>query len=178
MSQTIQIKDKLFGLYLPESKIQERITSLASQLNKEYQDKNPVFISILNGSFFFAADLLKNFNSACEITFVRLASYKGLGSTGKVKILLGLMQNIKDRHVVIIEDIVDSGRTMVQMLGLLENHQAKSIKVATLLLKKEALVEDIEPDYVGFEVPNKFLVGYGLDYDEAGRNLRDLYILK
>lgn len=177
MKRYITIKDKTFEEYLSKEAIDTRIAELAAELNRDYAGKNPVFICILNGSFFFAADLLKQFEFECEITFVRLSSYKGLGTSGKVKILLGLTTIIKDRHVVIIEDIVDSGRTISQMLSLIENHETASVKVATLLFKKSALVVDVKPDYVGFVVPNKFLVGYGLDYDENGRNLNELYVL-
>jgi len=175
--QTINIYEKIFNPYISTDEIQERVKSLANALNEKYTDKEPVFISILNGSFYFTADLLRFFEHPCEITFVRLASYMGSSSTGKVKILLGLNHQIKNRHVVILEDIIDSGRTMIQMLELLKEHQPASIAIATLLLKREALKENLEPDYIGFEVADKFLVGYGLDFQEKGRNLKDLYIL-
>jgi len=172
----ITIKDKDFELYISSDKIQHRIGEMASEINMKIGHKNPVFICVLNGSFFFASDLIKNFNHECEVTFVKLASYLGSGSSGKVKVLVGLSHQIKDRHIVIIEDIIDSGRTMKQMLELLSEHHPASISIVTLLFKESALEEDIHPDYFGFKVENKFLVGYGLDYFEIGRNLNDLYI--
>lgn len=176
MQKKILIRDKLFNVYIRGEAIQERIKELSAKINNDYSGKTPVFIAILNGSFFFAADLLKNIEIDCELSFVKLASYQGVNSSGSVKILIGLMKSIENRDVVIIEDIIDSGKTITRMLKLLEEEKPSSIKVISLLFKREALSFSYEPDYIGFEVENKFLVGYGLDYDELGRNLPDLYL--
>jgi len=177
-AQSIILHDKAFNIYINEEDIQERVKKIAQQINENFTGKEPVFISILNGSFFFTADLLRHIELPYEITFVRLASYMGSASSGKVKILLGLNHQIKGRDIIIVEDIIDSGRTMVQMTELLKEHQPASLSIATLLIKKEALTENIEPEYTGFEVENKFIVGYGLDYLEKGRNLKSLYLVK
>jgi len=178
MKKSVKIKDKQFELYLSQNVIESRINEIARQINEDYKNKKPVFISILNGSFFFTADLIKQITLDCEVSFVKLASYKGLHSNGKVKIMVGLMKSLKNRDVIIIEDIIDSGRTMKEMLQLLEGQKPSSIRVITLLIKRSCMVEPVEPNYIGFEVDDRFLVGYGLDYDELGRNLPDLYINK
>ncbi|MBC8344455.1 MAG: hypoxanthine phosphoribosyltransferase [Bacteroidetes bacterium] len=178
MSENITVFDKDFELFIEQDKILIRVSELASQINRDYAGKEVLFLSILNGSFFFTSDLLKEIHLHCELSFVKLASYQGLNSSGKVKVLIGLMKSLKDKNVIILEDIVDSGRTMKEMLNSLAEHDPASIKIATLLFKKEALIEKIDPDYVGFEVPDKFLVGYGLDYNEQGRNHPSLYVLK
>ena len=178
MANTIHVLDKEFELFISKEKIQEKITEMAAKINEDYAGKEVLFLPILNGSFFFASDLIKQIKTSTEVSFVKLASYQGVKSSGKVKVLIGLMNSLIDKNVIIIEDIVDSGRTMKQMLASLNEHKPASIRVATLLLKREALIEDIHPDYIGFEVPNKFLVGYGLDYKEKGRNYPDLYVIK
>jgi hypoxanthine phosphoribosyltransferase len=178
MNDIIKVHDKEFTCYIQHEKILNKVAELAAQINKDYAGKEVTFISILNGSFFFTADLLKRIKLPCEVSFVKLASYQGFKSSGKIKVLIGLMNNLKGKNVIILEDIVDSGRTMKQMLKSLEEHEASEIKVATLLFKKEALIEDIQLDYVGFEIPNDFVVGYGLDYNEHGRNHPSLYVLK
>ncbi|MBT3302453.1 MAG: hypoxanthine phosphoribosyltransferase [Bacteroidetes bacterium] len=177
MTSKIKVHDKEFEIFIDQETILDRVAELANQINKDYKNREVLFLSILNGSFFFTSDLLKKIKLPCEVSFVKLASYQGLKSSGKIKVLIGLMKSLKDKHVVILEDIVDSGKTMTQMLSSLSEHEPESIKIATLLFKKEALVEDIKPDYVGFEVPDKFLVGYGLDYNEHGRNHPALYTL-
>ncbi len=171
----ITIKDKIFSVSIPSEEIQKRIGELGAQITSDLKEKNPIFIVVLKGAFLFAADLLKKVNLDCEITFMRVASYAGTQSTGHVKNLIGLSEDIKGRSVVIIEDIVDTGDTVVYLLDELKKHNPSEIRVASLLLKPKALKHNLEIDYVGFEVPNDFLVGYGLDYDGVGRNLNDVY---
>ncbi len=175
---TIKVRDKEFEVYLNESEIQQRIAEIGDEMNEEYANKNPLFIGILNGSFMFASDLMKAVNVPSEIAFIRMASYKGMESTGAVKQVLGLQENVFGRHLVLIEDIVDSGLTMDQVIRFFQERGPKSIRVATLLLKPEKLEKDLKLDYVGFEIPEKFVVGYGLDYNGHGRNLKDIYQLK
>ncbi|MEA3494921.1 MAG: hypoxanthine phosphoribosyltransferase [Bacteroidota bacterium] len=177
MKNKIQIKDKEFVTYILHDEILKNIKRVAIQINADYKGKSPIFLAILNGSFFFASDLLKEINLNCEISFVKLASYIGTTTTGQVKELIGINTPLNGRDIIILEDIVDSGKTMKSLLYQIEQHFPSSVKLATLLFKKEALIEDVNPDYVGFTVTNEFLVGYGLDYDQFGRNLKDIYIL-
>lgn len=174
----VKLKDKSFRISIPAEKIQKRIEELALEVNAEMKDKNPLFIVILNGAFLFASDLIKKINVDCEITFVRVASYDGTESTGKIRNMLGLHENVKDRNVIIVEDIVDRGETMQFLLSEINKFHPADIKVATLLFKPAALKYDIDLHYIGFEVPNDFLVGFGLDYDGLGRNLNDIYVLE
>ncbi len=171
----IQLKDKTFTPFIQAATIQTRIAQIANELDQEYSEKNPVFIVMLKGAFLFAADLLKNLTTNCEVIFIRLKSYEGTHSTGQVKVLLGIQEDLKNRHVIILEDIVDSGKTLHDFLPMLQQEKPASIKVATLLFKPESLKYDIKPNFVGFEISNEFVVGYGLDYDELGRNLPDIY---
>jgi hypoxanthine phosphoribosyltransferase len=173
----IFVKDKAFSIFIPESDISRRINELGARINVDYKDKEPLFIAVLNGSFMFASDLLKSVTVPCEITFVKVASYEATQSTGEVEEILGLEKDLKDRHVIIVEDIVDTGLTMSELLKNIRFFHPASVEVATLLLKPEALRRDLHLKYVGMEIPNKFVVGYGLDYDGFGRNLRDLYQL-
>ena len=175
---TIQVLDKTFEPYLEEAAIQEKITELAGQLNKDYVGKRPLFLSILNGSFLFTADLFKQITIEAEVSFIKLASYKGTSSTGNVITAIGLDTNVKDRHIVILEDIIDTGKTLHHYLPQLDNMQPASVKIAVLLNKKEALQYPVQVDYSCFDIPNKFVVGYGLDYDGLGRNSKDIYQLK
>jgi hypoxanthine phosphoribosyltransferase len=175
---TIQVLDKTFEPYLKEVEIQEKITALATQLNQDYVGKRPLFLSVLNGSFLFTADLFKQITIEAEVSFIKLASYKGTSSTGNVITAIGLDINVKDRHIVILEDIIDTGKTLHHYLPQLESMQPTSVKIAVLLNKKEALQFPVHIDYHCFEIPNKFVVGYGLDYDGLGRNSRDIYQLK
>ena len=175
---TIQVLDKTFEPYLKEAAIQEKITELAGQLNKDYAGKRPLFLSILNGSFLFTADLFKQITIEAEVSFIKLASYKGTSSTGNVITAIGLDINVKDRHIIILEDIIDTGKTLHHYLPQLESMQPASIKIAVLLDKKEALQYPVKVDYACFEIPNKFVVGYGLDYDGLGRNSKDIYQLQ
>ena len=175
---TIQVLDKTFEPYLKEAAIQEKITELAGQLNLAYADKRPLFLSLLNGAFLFTADLFKQITIEAEVSFIKLASYKGTSSTGNVITAIGLDINVKDRHIIILEDIIDTGKTLHHYLPQLESMQPASVKIAVLLNKKEALQYPVQVDYTCFDIPNKFVVGYGLDYDGLGRNSRDIYQLK
>ena len=175
---TIQVLDKTFEPYLKEAAIQEKITELAGTLNQDYAGKRPLFLSVLNGSFLFTADLFKQITIEAEVSFIKLASYKGTSSTGNVITAIGLDINVKDRHIIILEDIIDTGKTLHHYLPQLENMQPASVKIAVLLNKKEALQYPVQVDYSCFDIPNKFVVGYGLDYDGLGRNSKDIYQLK
>jgi hypoxanthine phosphoribosyltransferase len=175
---TIQVLDKTFEPYLKEEAIQEKITALAAALNKDYAGKRPLFLSVLNGSFLFTADLFKQITIEAEVSFIKLASYKGTSSTGNVITAIGLDINVKDRHIIILEDIIDTGKTLHHYLPQLESMQPASVKIAVLLNKKEALQYPVQVDYSCFDIPNKFVVGYGLDYDGLGRNSKDIYQLK
>ena len=174
----VRILDKDFELFIDADTIQESIKRIAADINNDLEGKSPVFIAILNGSFMFAGDLMKYVTVPSEITFVRIASYQGMKSTKNMKEVLGLKEDIKDRTVVILEDIVDTGHTIERLLSQFETHSPKEIKVATLLFKPKALVKDVKPDYVALSIPNDFIVGYGLDYDGYGRNLQDIYKIK
>lgn len=175
---TIQVLDKTFVPYLEEAVIQTKISELAAQLNKDYAGKRPLFLSILNGSFIFTADLFKQITIEAEVSFIKLASYKGTSSTGNVITAIGLDTNVKDRHIIILEDIIDTGKTLHHYLPQLDSMQPASVKIAVLLDKKEALQYPVNIDYSCFEIPNKFVVGYGLDYDGLGRNSKDIYQLQ
>lgn len=174
---TIQVKGKNFVPYLKADQIAEKISALGKQISTEYEGKKPLFIAILNGSFMFASDLFKEIAIEAEICFIKLASYKGTKSTGQVITSIGLDQPLKDRHVIVIEDIVDTGKTMSEFLPQLEGQHPASLKIATFLHKPEATAHPLKIDYLGFSVPNKFLIGYGLDYDGLGRNLKEVYQL-
>ncbi len=173
----IQIQDKSFKPYIPESRILARINELGKTIDQDYEYKNPLLISVLNGAFIFAADLIRATTIQPEITFIRVASYEQLQLTGKVQEVLGLKEDISGREVILVEDIVDTGETLHHLLQMLETLGPKSVKIVTLLHKPEAQVKSRTPDYVGFEIPPKFVVGYGLDYNGLGRELRDLYQL-
>lgn len=171
----VQVHDKSFEIYLSEQVIQERISALAQQINMDYVGKRPFFVTILNGSFMFAADLFKYLTVDAEICFIKLASYKGTKSTGNVITTIGLEEDLFGKDVVIVEDIVDTGKTLHNFLPKLEHQQPRSLKIATLLHKPEATQFPLTLDYIGFSIPNKFVVGYGLDYDGLGRNLKEIY---
>jgi hypoxanthine phosphoribosyltransferase len=172
-----QILDKTFTPYLSASDLQQAVLRMAAQINKDYEGKKPLFIAILNGSFMFAADLFKEITIPSEISFIKLASYKGTKSTGSVITAIGLEAEIYDRDVIIIEDIIDTGKTLSEFLPQLLHQQAKSLKVCSLLHKKEATRYPVHIDYLGFVIPDLFVVGYGLDYNGYGRNLREIYQL-
>ncbi len=173
----IQVLDKKFQTYINAVTISEQIKKLAGQINNDYADKRPLFIAILNGSFMFASDLFKELSIEAEICFIKLASYKGTKSTGNVITSIGLDEQLKDRHVIIVEDIVDTGKTLHDFLPQLIDQQPASLKIAALLHKPDALKFPLTIDYLGFNVPNKFLLGYGLDYDGLGRNIKEIYQL-
>ena len=174
---TLQIQDRLFKPYIDRSSIDSAVKRLAAQMNKDLAGKRPLFLCVLNGAFMFAADLFREINVDAEITFIRMKSYEGTQSTGIIKQIYGLQEDIKDRTVVIVEDIVDTGFTMQNLKKQLEEKNPKEIKVATLLFKPDSLQCDVKLDYVAFEIPKAFIVGYGLDYDELGRNLKDIYVV-
>lgn len=173
--ETIKIKDKEFAVSIPESAIQKEVERVANEINRDLKDANPIFLSVLNGSFMFAADLMKNIRIPSQISFIKLASYEGTSSTGVIKEVMGLSEDITGRTVVIIEDIVDTGQTMQRLLETLGTRRPKAIKIATLLVKPDKLTVDLNIDYVAMKIPNDFIVGYGLDYDGYGRNYRDIY---
>lgn len=173
----IEVNHKKFTPFITAAQIQDQINILAADLNRDYEGKRPLFIAILNGSFMFAADLFKAITIEAEICFIKLASYKGTTSTGNVITSIGLDEPLHARHVIIIEDIVDTGKTLNEFLPQLFNQQPASLKIATLLHKPSALLYPVKIDYLGFNVPNKFLLGYGLDFDGLGRNLKEIYQL-
>lgn len=171
----IKVKDRFFIKYTPYEKIIEAVKKMAQRIYYDHGDQNPLFLSVLNGSFMFTSDLMKHYPGVCELSFIRVSSYKGAKSTGEVMTSIGLTQDINSRVVIILEDIIDSGITVSHLLKDLNTMQPACLKVATLLLKPEALQTSVTPDYVGLEIPSDFIVGYGLDYDGFGRNLRDIY---
>lgn len=174
---TIKLHEKTFDTYLSEQQIQEKVKDIADQINKDYKDKRPLFIAILNGSFMFAADLFKYLTIDAEISFIKLVSYKGMKSSGNVITSIGLESELFGREVIIVEDIVDTGKTLHEFLPKLDHQQPKSLKIAALLHKPEALQFPLQINYLGFTIPNKFVVGYGLDYDGLGRNFKEIYQL-
>ncbi|MDY5812982.1 MAG: hypoxanthine phosphoribosyltransferase [Bacteroides sp.] len=173
--QTIQIKDKSFTLSIKSEDIQKEVIRVAHEISRDLADKNPIFLSVLNGSFMFTADLMKHINIPCELSFVKLASYQGLASTGTIKEVMGLNEDITGRTVVIIEDIVDTGYTMQNLLESLGTRNPAAIHIASLLVKPENLKVDLDIKYAAMRIPNDFIVGYGLDYDGYGRNYADIY---
>ena len=174
----MKIHDKEFVKYISEEKLREVIGNLAVQINNDYKDKNPLFVSILNGSFIFAADLFRAIELESEISFVKVASYQDMESSGDIKKLIGLNEPIFNRDVIFIEDIVDSGRTIKKMTEEFKELGTNSVEVAALLFKPESLITDLSVKYVGMEIPSLFVVGYGLDYNGLGRNLKEIYQLK
>lgn len=171
------VKDKRFKVFLKESDILDKVRKVAEQISRDLSGEKPLMLAVLNGSFVFAADLLRDISIPCEITFVRMSSYSGTSSTGKVKELIGLKEDIENRSVVIVEDIIDSGLTMKELLSTLVERHPKQIKIASLLVKPGNLKVDLDINYRCFDIPNDFIVGYGLDYDGEGRNLRNIYVV-
>ncbi len=171
----VKIKDKTFKVSIPEAEILKSVKAVADRINRDMADKNPLLLAMLNGSFVFAADLMRMIEVPCEISFVKMSSYAGTSSTGKVKQLIGLGEEIKGRTVIIVEDIIESGLTMQTLLSTLEAMEPESVHICTLLLKPECLKVPLNVEYVAMEIPNDFILGYGLDYDQQGRNLRDIY---
>ena len=174
---SVKLHDKTFDTYLSSETIQQKVQELAAALNNEYAGRRPLFIAILNGSFMFASDLFKHLTIDAELCFIKLASYKGMRSSGKVVTSIGLDDDIFGKDIVIVEDIVDTGKTLTNFLPKLEHQQPNSLRIATLLHKSEATEYPLQLDYVGFDIPNKFVVGYGLDYEGLGRNLKEIYQL-
>ena len=173
----VKILDKTFETSIPESVILERVKAVAERINKDYEGKTPLFLAVLNGAFMFAADLMREITIPCEISFVKLASYQGVISTGTVREVLGINEDLTGRHVIIVEDIIDTGKTMAKMIDSLGTRHTASVEVCTLLLKPDKLQEDLNIKYAAIEIPNDFIVGHGLDYDQQGRNLRDIYTI-
>ena len=178
MEEGIQIHGRRFVKAISADKIQRAIGDVAKKIDKDFKGKKPIFISVLNGSFMFTADLLKKVNIECEVSFIKVASYSGAKTSGKVHELIGLNEDLKGRAVIILEDIIDSGNTIEKVMAALKKLKPSSIKIATLFFKPEAYNKKLKIDYIGMDVPNDFIVGYGLDYDGLGRNLMDIYKLK
>lgn len=175
--KTTVVHGKRFRLAVPEEQIRASVLRLARKIDQDYAEKDPIFIAVLNGSFLFAADLLREMRIDCEITFIRVSSYHGTATTGTVSELMGLKENITNRHVIVLEDIIDTGNTIEKLQELLMEKNPASLKFGTLLFKPRAYQKSIPVDYVGMEVGNEFLIGYGLDYDGKARNLKDIYVL-
>ena len=173
--ESIQIKDKKFAISITEEQILKEVDRVAEEISRDLKDKNPLFLSVLNGSFMFTADLMKRITIPCEISFVKLASYQGISSTGKITEVIGVNEDISGRCVVIVEDIVDTGLTMQQLLETLGTRNPKEIHIASLLVKPEKLQVPLNIKYAAMNIPNDFIVGYGLDYDGLGRNYKDIY---
>ena len=173
----IKIHDKKFRISYPEAEILKHVQAVADRINKDMKDKNPLFLAVLNGSFVFAADLMRLITIPCEISFVKLASYQGTMSTGKIKEVIGINEDISGRTVIILEDIVESGLTMKRMIDSLGTRNPESVHICTLLIKQKKLKVNLNIEYAAMEIPNDFIVGYGLDYNQQGRNLRDIYTL-
>lgn len=173
--ESILIKDKKFAISITEEQILKEVDRVAQEINRDLKDKNPLFLSVLNGSFMFTADLMKRITIPCEISFVKLASYQGISSTGKITEVIGVNEDISGRCVVIVEDIVDTGLTMQRLLETLGTRNPKEIHIASLLVKPEKLQVPLNIEYVAMNIPNDFIVGYGLDYDGLGRNYKDIY---
>jgi len=173
----IQLHDKTFEIFITYDEISFAIDHVAEQINDDFQDEVPLFLGVLNGSFLFASELIQRYEHACEVSFVKLASYKGTQTTQEVQELIGLNESIEGKSVVILEDIVDTGHTIEKLKLILKDKGAKRIKIATLFFKPDAYKKEIKIDYVGIRIPNKFIVGFGLDYNGLGRNLNDVYQL-
>lgn len=176
--KTVKIKDKEFVPMISEEEIKRRVKELAAQISKDMAGKNPLLLAVLNGSFVFAADLMREITIESEISFVKLASYQGTTSTGTVKEVIGINENLSGRTVIIVEDIVESGLTMKRMIESLGTRNPASVHICTLLLKPDCLKVDLDIEYAAFSIPNDFIVGYGLDYDQQARNFKDIYVLK
>ncbi|MBX2903671.1 MAG: hypoxanthine phosphoribosyltransferase [Chitinophagales bacterium] len=171
----VSLHDKQFSIFIEEEKILAAVKSVAEEINQAYEGKKPLLIPVLNGSFMFTADLAKFLNIDCEFSFIKASSYSGTNSSGSLQEKIGLSENISGRHVIIVEDIIDTGNTLARLLPEMELQLPASIKICSLLFKPKALKADLKVDFVGLEIPNDFIVGYGLDYDGLGRNLRNIY---
>ena len=175
--ETIKINDRRFKISIPEAEIKNRIKTVAAQISKDMEGKNPLFLGVLNGAFIFAADLMREMTIPCEISFVKLASYQGTTSTGTIQEVIGINENLTGRTVIIVEEIVESGATMKRMIEQLGTRNPASVHICTLFFKPEKLKEELDLDYVVFRIPDDFIVGYGLDYDQGGRGLKDIYTI-
>ena len=173
----IKVKDKTFQVSIPAETIAHEVTRVAAEINRDFAGREPIFMPVLNGSFIFAADLLRQVDLPCKVCFIKLASYQGMQSTGEIREVIGLAEDITGRDVIIVEDIIDSGITMAHMLETLQNHNPASISVCSLLVKPDALKVAIPIHYRAMDIPNDFIIGYGLDYDGFGRNTKDIYTL-
>ena len=178
MKKDVTYEGLVFEPYISREQIARRISEIGEQINKDFESKTPIFVCVLNGAFPFASDLFREFHGDAEIAFIGLKSYEGTGSTGNLIEVLGLTQNVEGRHVIIVEDIIDTGNTMTKLIEMLKSKNPAQISIATLLFKPEALQKPIKPDYIGFEIPKKFIIGFGLDLNGLARNLKDIYILK
>lgn len=174
----IRIHDKQFVPFLSASQIDSAIARMAQEIADDIDDEVPIFIGVLNGSFMFVSDFMKHYNKPCELSFIKLSSYQGTSTTEKINELIGLGIDVKNRTVIILEDIIDTGNTLVVLYDLFKDKQVKNFKVATLFFKPDAYKKDLPIDYIGMEIPHKFIVGFGLDYDEQGRNIPEVYQLK
>ncbi|MBP6180913.1 hypoxanthine phosphoribosyltransferase [Flavobacterium sp.] len=174
----IQLHDKQFVPFISAKEIDFAIAKMVAQIEGDFGDEIPVFIGVLNGSFMVVSDFMKLYKKPCEVSFIKMASYEGTTSTNEVKQLIGLNQDLTGRTVIIIEDIIDTGNTLVKLKELFEKQNVKHFKIATLFFKPEAYTKDMKIDYIGIRIPNKFIVGFGLDYDGLGRNLPEVYKLK
>ncbi|MBS1622641.1 MAG: hypoxanthine phosphoribosyltransferase [Bacteroidetes bacterium] len=175
MEKTITLGDKSFRLYITEQQIRAAVKQIADKINTDYAGKTPLIVPILNGSFMFASDLVKELTCHCEISFIKASSYRGTASTGELTSLIGINEDVRGRDIILVEDIIDTGHTLAKIVPSTEALGPASVKVATLLFKPKALKTDLRIDYVGLEIPNEFIVGYGLDYDGLGRNLKEIY---
>lgn len=173
--EQITVLGKTFQKLISESAIKSRISEMANRINSDLQNQDIVFITVLNGAFIFAADLIREINLDCKVTFIKVASYQGTNSTGEVKELIGVNEDLTGKTLVILEDIIDTGITIDSLITKLNTYNPATIKVATLIFKKDAFVKSFKIDYIGFEIPNKFVIGYGLDYNGFGRNFKDIY---
>ena len=174
----IKIHDKTFVPYITFEELEHAIKMMANTIHQQYKNETPVFIGVLNGVVMFMSDFLKQYKGNCEISFLQMQSYEGTQSTGKVKTLMDIPMDLTDRHIIIMEDIVDTGNTLEALHDLVKTKPVKSVKIATLLYKPDAYKKDLDIDYIGMSIPDKFVVGYGLDYDCLGRNLPDIYQIK
>ncbi len=174
----IQIHDKHFVPFISRKELDFAVASMAKQVENDFGDEVPLFVGVLNGAFMVVSDFMKHYSRPCEVSFVKMSSYEGTSTTNEVKELIGLNQDLSGRSVVVIEDIVDTGNTVAELKKIFKAKGVRSFKIATLFFKPDAYTQDIKLDYVGIRIPNKFIVGYGLDYDGLGRNLPEIYQLK
>lgn len=175
--ETVKILDRTFKIYLRETEIQQRIREVGRQISTDFEGKNPLLIGVLNGAFMFAADLLRAIDTPAEISFIKMASYEGMSSTGNVSSLIGLNESLEGRHVIIVEDIIDSGLSMTHLIKTIKQQNPSSVSICSLLVKPGNMKVELDIPYCCFRIPNDFIVGYGLDYDRYGRGLSDIYVV-